>query len=844
MDILNVTFGPPVLTTSPVAMFISTQTTYWPNRLSALMYELMPCVFHPAQSIYEGSLSDLEYLERRCKEMSVQLNVDYSYIQAPEQKVADTSTKFEYKTKPFEHQIVAVEFGMEHDRFLLADEMGCVSGDTLVSYNYCGNSNKKTISWLYDFYHRCKFPDKFKVRSLLGDHFGLNPIENIVYSGKKAVYQITTVSGKLLKATADHEIYTPNGYIELQNLSVNDKIYTNGNLVCSICGSVENVITNKYAKFYGYCRKCMFKHRDLAKYKGEEIHRFKKRDGYIYLRGDKVRFSPNYTTSGIQEHVYVMEQHLGRFLQKGEVVHHKDGDKTNNAIENLQLCSSVKDHLSEHSLVSNFYKNFTRKDGTEIIMVPKEDTIIDISYIGVEDTYDIICASEYHNFIANGIVVHNCGKTKSTIDLGVRKKIEKGYKHCLIICGVNGLKYNWESEIKVHSNEKCLILGNRQNSKGKWNVKSSAEKLEDAKNIPDDVYFIITNVETLRNKEIAKALKQQCDNNNINMIAFDEFHMVTTPDAQQSKGLLKLSAESMVAMTGSPIMNSPLDIYMTLRWLGYDRHCFSDFKNQFCRFGANNEIVGVKNMDQIQNILKIMMLRRRKEDVLDLPEKLYKVEYVEMSAAQQRIYNEVVNNLRKEVDLIRQSKNPLSNLIRLRQATGHTSIVSSTVSESAKIDRLKQIVKELADNNQKCIVFSNWTKMTDILQEELSEYNPAIVTGHTRERMEEINKFNNDPKCHCIIGTIPCLGTGVTLTAANTVIFLDEPFNSAKFEQACDRAHRIGQKSTVTIISLITKNTIDEKIHQIVEEKRFISDAMVDNLSCADINALLNYLLS
>lgn len=328
------------------------------------------------------------------------------------------------------------------------------------------------------------------------------------------------------------------------------------------------------------------------------------------------------------------------------------------------------------------------------------------------------------------------------------------------------------------------------------------------------------------------------------MIAFDEFHLVSTPDAQQSKGLLKLSAESMIAMTGSPIMNSPLDIYMTLRWLGYDRHCFSDFKNQFCRFGANNEIVGVKNMDQIQNILKIMMIRRRKEDVLDLPEKVYTVEYVEMSAAQQRIYNEVVNNLRKEVDLIRQSKNPLASLIRLRQATGHTSIISSTVSESAKIDRLKQLVKELSDNNRKCIVFSNWTKITDIVQEELTQYNPAIITGDTRERVEEQNKFMNDPTCKVLIGTISAAGTGLTLTAADTVFFLDEPWNSARKSQAEDRSHRIGQKSTVNIVTLVTKNTIDEKIHQIVEEKRFISDAMIDNLSCADINALLNYLLS
>ena len=561
MEILNVTLGPPALTTSQVAMFISTPTQYWPNRLSSLMYELMPCIFHRETNIFEGSIIDLEYLERRCKEMSVQLNVDDSYIQSPEEAVQDTSTKFEYKTKPYEYQIAGVEFGMEHDRFLLADEMGT-------------------------------------------------------------------------------------------------------------------------------------------------------------------------------------------------------------------------------------------------------------------------------------------GKSKQCIDIGVRKKIEKGYKHCLIICGVNGLKWNWESEIKIHSNEKCLILGNRQNSKGKWHIKSSAEKLEDAKNLPNDTYFIITNVETLRNKEIAKALKEQCDNNNINMIAFDEFHLVSTPDAQQSKGLLKLSAESMVAMTGSPIMNSPLDIYMTLRWLGYDRHCFSDFKNQFCRFGANNEIVGVKNMEQIQNLLKIMMIRRRKEDVLDLPEKVHTVEYVEMSMAQQRIYNEVVNNLRKEVDLIKQSKNPLASLIRLRQATGHTSIVSSKVSESAKIDRLKQLVKELSDNDRKCIIFSNWTKMTDIVQEELKQYNPAVITGDTRERVEEQNKFMNDPNCKVLIGTIAAAGTGLTLTVADTVFFLDEPWTYAKFAQACDRAHRIGQSNTVTIVSLITKGTIDEKIHDIVINKKLVSDAIIDNLSEADINALLTYLLS
>lgn len=436
------------------------------------------------------------------------------------------------------------------------------------------------------------------------------------------------------------------------------------------------------------------------------------------------------------------------------------------------------------------------------------------------------------------------GKTKTTIDIAVFNKIEYGYKHCLIICGVNGLKWNWETQIKIHSNEKSLILGNRKNSKGKWNVKSSEEKLYDSKNIPDDVYFIITNVETLRNEEIADALREQCENKNIQMILFDEFHLVANPNSQQSQGLLKLSAETMIAMTGSPIMNTPLDIYMTLRWLGYDRHEFEDFKKQFCRFNNFGEIAGFKHMDQIQNLLKVMMLRRLKSDVLDLPPKIRTVEYVEMGEKQSKIYNEVLNNIRDEVDLIAVSKNPLGNLIRLRQATAHTSIVSSIVSESAKIERLKQMVTDLVENNQKCIVFSNWTKVTDIIQEELKEYNPAIITGDTRERVEEENKFMQDPTCKCLIGTIAAAGTGLTLTAASTVFFVDEPFNASKKDQAEDRAHRIGAAGTVMIVTLIAKDSIDEKIHKLVEDRRFMSDTVIDNLDCDDINFLLNFLLS
>lgn len=438
------------------------------------------------------------------------------------------------------------------------------------------------------------------------------------------------------------------------------------------------------------------------------------------------------------------------------------------------------------------------------------------------------------------------GKTKQVIDIACRKKAELGYKHCLIICGINGLKWNWEEEIKKHSYEKCHILGNRKNRKGKWVVRGNKEKLLDiTPHLQDDIYFYITNVETLRNKDISNQLAKLCNDSEIQMIAFDEFHVVNCIDAQQSKGLLKLSAESMIAMTGSPIMNSPLDLYMCLHWLGYERHSYSEFKNHFCRIGGQfNGIIGFKNMEQIQSLLKVMMLRRLKSEVIDLPPKIHKVEYVEMSAAQTEIYNEVLNDIRNQVDLIAKSKNPLANLIRLRQATGHTSIVSSKVSESAKIKRAKEMAAEVIANGHKILMFSNWTKMTDILEKEFAEYNPAIITGATRDRVEQQNKFMNDPSCKIIIGTIGAMGTGLTLTAGDFVFFLDEPWTAASKTQAEDRAHRIGTKSTVTIVTFVTRYTIDERIYEIVKEKGDISEAVIDNLDCTDITALLNYLIS
>lgn len=315
----------------------------------------------------------------------------------------------------------------------------------------------------------------------------------------------------------------------------------------------------------------------------------------------------------------------------------------------------------------------------------------------------------------------------------------------------------------------------------------------------------------------------------------------------QGKHLLKLKAETMISMTGTPLMNNPLDLYIHLKWLDYEKHPFYSFKQHYCIFGGYGgyQIVGYKHLDQLKAQFEDIMLRRLKKEVLDLPEKIYTTEYVEMTKNQQKIYNDVYNELSEDIDKVTAAVNPLSELIRLRQATGFTGILSSTIEESAKLDRLDELLEEIVANGGKAIVFSNWTSMTGPTYERLLKYNPAIITGETKDRVAEQDKFMNDDSCKVIVGTIGAMGTGLTLTAANTVIFLDEPWNRATREQAEDRAHRIGTKSNVNIIFILCKGTIDERIHDLVEQKGQMSDLLVDGkLTKQNRQNLVNFLLS
>ena len=327
-------------------------------------------------------------------------------------------------------------------------------------------------------------------------------------------------------------------------------------------------------------------------------------------------------------------------------------------------------------------------------------------------------------------------------------------------------------------------------------------------------------------------------------------HNCKNPASQQGKGILKIQPECRIAMTGTPLMNTPFDLYIVLKWLGYEGHSFSAFKNHYALYGGfgGYEVVGYRYLDELQKQLDKIMLRRLKKDVLDLPEKTHIDEYVEMTPKQAQIYREVTADIKMNIDQIKMQNNPLAELIRMRQATGYTGILSSTVKESAKLDRMEELVEEAVQNGKKVVIFSNWTQITDIAYDRLlaKGFVGQMITGDTKDESRQliVDAFQNSEYQDFIIGTIGAMGTGLTLTAGTVEIFMDEPWNRANKEQAEDRCHRVGTTENITIYTILCKDTIDERIHELVERKGAMADALVDGKIQIDKGAMLDFLLS
>ncbi|MCM1258628.1 MAG: DEAD/DEAH box helicase [Roseburia sp.] len=425
------------------------------------------------------------------------------------------------------------------------------------------------------------------------------------------------------------------------------------------------------------------------------------------------------------------------------------------------------------------------------------------------------------------------GKTKESIDITVARKKEI-YK-CLIVCGVNSVKYNWEAEIKTHSEESCTIFDDRTMEKRVQHLNAWYKSND---------FFGIINIESLRNEAVQDALYVGIKDSYIGAIIVDEIHKAKNGRSQQGKALRMLKAPIKIGLTGTPIMSKAEDLWNILTWLGVEHRNVWQFRNAYCVMGGYGgyKVVAYKNLESLNGLLNTVMLRRTKAEVLDLPPKVHQIEYVELTRKQQLIYRDIRNGIIQDLENILTSVNPLTSTLRLRQLTG-----GLFTDDNPKLDRIKDMLEEeIIPNGEKAIIFSQWKEVTAIYKEALSAYNPIYITGDVdpAERQKEVNRFQTDPECKVAIGTIGAMGTGLTLNKATYVFFIDKAWTSGENEQAEDRSHRIGTTGTVTIISMIAKNSIDEGVEDYLKENKDLFDKVVDGKGQnVDMRALLNKLL-
>lgn len=424
------------------------------------------------------------------------------------------------------------------------------------------------------------------------------------------------------------------------------------------------------------------------------------------------------------------------------------------------------------------------------------------------------------------------GKTLESIAITTARK--KELVKTLIVCGVNSVKYNWENEISIHSKERAVMIDGRT-------MAIRVQQINDW--YKGSEYYAITNIESLRNEKIQDALYVGIKDGIIGAVIVDEIHKAKNGNSQQGKALRTLRTPVRIGLSGTP-MNKAEDLWNILTWLGVERRNYYSFRNAYCIMGGYGgyKVVGHKNLDSLNAELNSVMIRRKKEEVLDLPPKVYHTEFVELTKKQQRLYRDIKNGIIEDLENILASVNPLSCTLRLRQLTG-----GLFTEDNPKLDRIKDMLEEeIIPNGNKAIIFSQWKQITDLYYDALKEYNPIYITGEVdpEQRQKEVERFQTDPNCKLAIGTIGAMGTGLTLNKASYVFFVDKKWNSGDNEQAEDRAHRIGTTGTVSIISLVAKGSVDEGVEEYLIENKDLFERVVDGKGTkTDIKTVLNKLL-
>lgn len=314
---------------------------------------------------------------------------------------------------------------------------------------------------------------------------------------------------------------------------------------------------------------------------------------------------------------------------------------------------------------------------------------------------------------------------------------------------------------------------------------------------------------------------------------FDEIQVAKNFRSRINLTLRQVNAKMRLGMTGTPIENHlrELKSLFDLVIPGYmpsDAH----YREQFVK-PIERENDNVRKA-LLKRFVKPFMLRRKKSEVItDLPDKIEEISHCELSDDQKKLYSLLLSRTRDQLlQQLQDSDTPIpymhifSVLSALKQICDHPAVHLKCPDDyqafsSGKWDLFLELFTEARESQQKVVIFSQYLHMLDIFQAYLEENHIGFATirGATRNRGEQVYRFNHDPKCEVFLGSLQAAGLGVDLTAGSVVIHYDRWWNAAREDQATDRVHRIGQTRGVQVFKLVTKNTFEERIDAIITRK-------------------------
>ena len=323
------------------------------------------------------------------------------------------------------------------------------------------------------------------------------------------------------------------------------------------------------------------------------------------------------------------------------------------------------------------------------------------------------------------------------------------------------------------------------------------------------------------------------------MLAIDESTTIKNPTAKRTKSILQLGKQAKYRriLTGSPVTKSPLDLYTQCGFLdsfllGFDS--FYAFRNRYANMidknfgGRRVQLIGsYKRLDELAEKLKIFSYRVLKEDCLDLPEKVYIRREVDLTEEQLKAYSTMKSAALALLNgKMATAPHVLTQMMRLHQITcGHLRNDDGTITD-IKNNRIKELVNLLEEVEGKVIIWANYVHdikhIVKTIRDEFGEDSIVQYYGavSSEDRQKAIEKFQNpDSKARFFIGNPQTGGYGITLTAANTVVYYSNGYDLEKRLQSEDRAHRIGQNKSVTYVDLVAPKTIDEKIRKALRKK-------------------------